>query len=101
MEEPVYVPEFEDVRSEKVEDANTLLELIKIHDSSFDRNGKLVDSRAYWDSKAEIRNRLYVPSIDNVNKALDALLRRVERLEKMLKEHRHRVDVAYSGRAEM
>ena len=101
MEEPVYVPEWEDVYSGKVENADKLGELIKIHDESFDEEGNILDRSAYWDSKRQIRNILEVPSRDDVNDALDALIRRIERLEKELRNHRHRMDVSYSGRAEI
>ena len=86
-----------------VEEVNTerLQDLIKKHDASFDdKTGDLLNTKVYFASKQQIRAVLDVPSVEAVNDAINALLKRIEELEEKFWRHRHDFSKAYSGRPE-
>jgi len=83
-----------------VEEVNTerLQDLIKKHDESFDsETGNLLNAKVYFASKQQIRAALGVPSTDAVNDAIEALLKRIEELERKFENHRHDLTKIYSG----
>jgi len=79
-------------------DTERLQDLIKKHDESFnDETGDLINPEVYWASKQQIRAVLGVPSVEAINEAIKALLKRIEELERKFENHRHDLTKIYSG----
>ena len=76
-----FIEDFKFVEDVPEIDTEKLLHLIEKHDGSFDDEGNVKDSKVYWGSQQQIRASLGVPSVDEVNAAIKALLKRIEELE--------------------
>lgn len=100
-----YVPEYEALEdrkyAEKILEKCTLEGLVKRFSESVDKEtGDIKRMKDYWDGQKALRNELGVPSRENVNKAIGAILDRIERLEARLRNHRHDFSKTFTGKAE-
>ncbi len=100
-----FVPEFEkyDDRHyvEKELDPLSLVELIKKWDKSYDhKTGNIIDEKDYWNCLTAIRNLIRVATPEDINKALSNILKRMDKIEAHLRNHRHDYSKTFTGKAE-
>jgi len=101
-----YVDEEEDYDDKHYAKENiyqlTLEELIKKWDTSYEHgaDGDILDAKAYWNITTEIRNRLNIVQVTEINRALDDILKLITKVDARLRNHRHDKNKSYSGKAE-
>jgi len=104
-EESPYVTDWEELESRKfAEELSklTVSELLERFDESADKggDGKILNSDDYFEIPKEIRNRLSVPSVENVNAAVKIVLKQLEKLEAKFRNHRHEKEKSYTAKPE-
>jgi len=105
QEKPKYYveeyPENEDKEyTQKVLSKLSFLQMLELYSKSLDKNGNIVDEKAYWNTQNEIRNRLSVCTVEQINKTISEILERIEKVEAHLRNHRHDYSKTFTGKAE-
>lgn len=100
-----FVPEIEDYDDRQYAQKNldplSLIQLIERFSKSVDhKTGDILNAEDYWNCLTAIRNLLNIVTNENINKAIDNILRRIEKFEARFRNHRHDLSRNFCGKAE-